>query len=149
MLSKTLSLAAVALVAQATLRDPTLSLNSPWKVVMRTGFCGRRRLVRTVRFYPGGLARFSDDGECGEWTCVNDGIQWTTTRRADTVYYHANLCQDQFGSNPKMLCGVVTRDRRAPLPRALFRPVLGSFRATGNDRAAASNKKSTDDYYAW
>ena len=115
----------------AVSRDPILNLSSPWTVEMRSGLFGRQKQLRTVAFYASGAVVF-DDGERGEWTCANDCASWTTKRDDVALQYNAIVHENSFGDRPHLTQGVVTRDRRGKYKR-LFRPVIASFTAKGQD----------------
>mmetsp|Transcript_26956 Transcript_26956/g.90629 ORF Transcript_26956/g.90629 Transcript_26956/m.90629 type:complete len:146 (-) Transcript_26956:21-458(-) len=118
---------AALLCAQLAAAHPIVDSN-PWLVVERRfGWNLERRLF----FYADGDLLF-EDGERGAWTSVDHSVSWKTDRGGDKMQYHASLHRDTFGSQPKLRGGIITRDRRLPMPLAiLFRPVLASFHARG------------------
>ena len=130
---------AVASCARAAIIEPALPAASPWPVRERSGGLWpwrRRRVARSLTFYDDATCAF-DDGEAGTWDCVADAVRVTTTvARADgggrdTVRYHAMLHRNNFGDRPRLLRGVKSRDRRAPLPAAFLRVVLATFDGSG------------------
>lgn len=63
----------------------------------------------------------------------NDENQESTKTDSTVLHYHADLHLNQFGERPRMVRGVVTRDRypTSLFPKRLFRPVIATFSAEG------------------
>ena len=115
--------------------SPDLPAANPWPI--RETRWGRAR-PRTLSFYDDGTCEF-DCGERGTWDCTAEvvSIETTAPRRDggdETLRYHCFLHRNVFGSQPRLLKGVKSRDRRPPFPPSLLRPVLASFSTTAPDR---------------
>mmetsp|Transcript_9664 Transcript_9664/g.13669 ORF Transcript_9664/g.13669 Transcript_9664/m.13669 type:complete len:263 (-) Transcript_9664:1321-2109(-) len=111
--------------------------------------------IDTLEFARNGYVRVvpCDEGDnnrlckpaVGKWEVLPNGIAWTipiqirgddacTDSGKETVLnYFADLHLNQFGGCPKMMRGVITRDRfpNSRLPKQWFRPVLARFAGEG------------------
>mmetsp|Transcript_81 Transcript_81/g.111 ORF Transcript_81/g.111 Transcript_81/m.111 type:complete len:261 (-) Transcript_81:8-790(-) len=81
----------------------------------------------------------------GRWEVLPNGIVWTIpiqyrddeksseSSKETVLNYYADVHLNQFGSCPKMMRGLVTRDRfpNSRLPKHWFRPVVARFTGEG------------------
>jgi len=81
----------------------------------------------------------------GRWEVLPNGIVWkipiqykenkkcSESSKETVLNYYADLHLNQFGSCPKMMRGLVTRDRfpNSKLPKQWFRPVVARFTGEG------------------
>jgi len=108
-----------------------------WVIFMKKGLFDQREETKYA-FRSDGEFR-TQDGDKGAWEFVPRGIMWKLEKDNTTYHFSAEVNYNLFGEQPRMLRGVVVRDRRRPpegqwgvsLPPWLLRPCVGTFRGEG------------------
>jgi len=95
-------------------------------------FSNNRTFV--IDFHEDGYCWNSNDYSVGRWQTIPSGISWNFSPSQNlTLRFTSEVHLNPFGEHPRMLRGVVVRDR---IPSSWsssnwFRPVVGTFEAVG------------------
>jgi len=97
----------------------------------------RRRRHQKFAFLESGEVLFGENRkEVGRWWYGKDGLRWDVNTSRTVHRYNAQVHLNVFSERPRMLRGVVWRDRykHSWLPPHLFRPVVGTFYGYGDSK---------------
>lgn len=123
-----------------------------WVIRLQRGFF-RRREDQCFSFLESGdvVMRAGDECSvdqriCGKWWFDKEGLRWDVAGSEGrgrealhapvTAQYSAQVHLNVFGPRPRMLRGVVTRDRYSTswIPPHVLRPVIGTFYGFGDGK---------------
>jgi len=106
-----------------------------WKLSFKSRDCRifpEKSMV--VDFDKSGFCLHKNNDTVGKWRISPNGLTWQISSSEEVaLYFSAETVLNPFGKHPRMLRGMVVRDRTASswLPSKWLRPVVGTFTAVG------------------